>query len=121
MGTATISVLSCIVALLPLTTDKFMSNSCQKRNDILWYDVFPVLWYESCPRVPRVCTQVHAGGTVGFLYQIAEFFVFSFSLSEIDRAGMFALLYRFSSSTTIGDHAVNTSGTIPEEVDFGTL
>jgi hypothetical protein len=34
---------------------------------------------------------------------------------------MFAILYRFSQSTTIGDHAVNTTGTIPEEIDMGTL
>jgi len=27
--------------------------------------------------------------------------------------------YRFSSSTTIGDHAVNTNGTIPDIVEFG--
>ena len=27
--------------------------------------------------------------------------------------------YRISSSTTIGDHAVNTTGTIPDVVEFG--
>ena len=27
--------------------------------------------------------------------------------------------YRISSSTTIGDHALNTNGTIPDIVEFG--